>query len=108
MDQPRTSPSATFLAITARPVVLSQTFRSLIHSRMRVGMSKYDTQFEDAKVILFEPDRHDSQMFFTNVFKFSDRKAVCQHAYHSTRKQLLQRRAELGRFAPPKLDDVGQ
>ena len=83
------------LAEGGLPVVLSQTFRSLIHSRMRVGMSKYDTQFEDAKVILFEPDRHDSQMFFTNVFSYTNRANVCQHAYQTTRRDLRLRREEL-------------
>ena len=35
------------------------------------------------------------QMFFTNIFSVSDRKAVCEHAYRSTRKQLWDRREEL-------------
>jgi predicted acylesterase/phospholipase RssA len=83
------------LAQGGLPVVLSQTFRSLIHSRMRVGMSKYDTQFQHAKVILFEPDRHDSQMFFTNVFSYTNRANVCQHAYQTTRRDLRMRREEL-------------
>jgi predicted acylesterase/phospholipase RssA len=38
------------------PVILSQTFRALIHSRMKVGMAKYDTQYADRDVVLFEPD----------------------------------------------------
>ena len=75
--------------------MLSQTFRSVIHSRMRVGMSKYDSQFTDAKVVLFEPDRHDSQMFFTNVFSYTNRANVCQHAYQTTRRDLRLRREEL-------------
>ena len=35
--------------------VLSQTFRALIHSRMRVGMERYAKDFPDADVVLFEP-----------------------------------------------------
>lgn len=77
------------------PVVLSQTFRSIIHSRMRVGMSKYDTAYEDAKVVLFEPDRHDSRMFFASVFSYANRANVCQHAYRTTRRDLRKRREEL-------------
>jgi hypothetical protein len=34
-------------------------------------------------------------MFFTNVFRFSSRKAVAEHAYVGTRKQLLERREEI-------------
>jgi predicted acylesterase/phospholipase RssA len=78
------------------PVVLSQTFRAMIHSRMRVGMSKYDSLYPQAKIVLFEPDRHDSRMFFTNVFSYSDRENVCQHAYRTTRRDLRARQAELG------------
>lgn len=77
------------------PVVLSQTFRALIHSRMNVGMSKYDSQYQDAKVVLFEPDRHDSKMFFASVFSYANRANVCQHAYQTTRRDLRLRREEL-------------
>jgi predicted acylesterase/phospholipase RssA len=77
------------------PVVLSQTFRSMIYSRMKVGMGKYDTQFENSDIILFEPNRDDSNMFFANVFSFSSRRLVCEHAYQTTRTDLLGRREQL-------------
>jgi predicted acylesterase/phospholipase RssA len=77
------------------PTVLAQTFRSLIHSRMQIGMKTYDTTFKDAKVVLFEPDRHDTEMFFSNVFSYANRENVCQHAYRTTRRDLRARRAEL-------------
>ncbi len=75
--------------------VLSQTFRSIIHSRMQVGMAKYESQYEGKDVVLFEPDRHDSKMFFTNVFSYSNREHVCQHAYMATRRDLKARRQQL-------------
>jgi predicted acylesterase/phospholipase RssA len=77
------------------PVVLSQTFRALIHSRMKVGMAKYDTQYVDKDVILFEPDTGDSRMFFANVFSYANRELVCQHAYRTTRRDLWERRNQL-------------
>jgi NTE family protein len=77
------------------PVVLSQTFRALIHSRLQVGMEKYDTEFAHSDVVLFEPNRDDAKMFFTNVFSFSGRHWVCEHAYQTTRQDLLARREEL-------------
>lgn len=77
------------------PTVLSQTFRTLIHSRLSVGMKRYDTLFRGADVVLIEPERDDYQMFFSNVFSFSARRAVCSHAYDATRKELLRRYAEL-------------
>ena len=77
------------------PVVLSQTFRALIHSRLQVSMEKYDAEFEHTDLVLFEPNRDDAKMFFTNVFSFSGRDWVCEHAYQTLREDLLARRAEL-------------
>jgi predicted acylesterase/phospholipase RssA len=77
------------------PTVLSQTFRTLIHSRLRVGLAAYTPRYPDADVVLFEPRRDDYRMFFTNIFRFSSRMAVCEHAYISTRRDLLKRREEL-------------
>jgi NTE family protein len=77
------------------PVVLSQTFRALIHSRMKVGMAKYEASYVDRDVVLFEPDTGDSKMFFTNVFSYANREMVCQHAYRTTRRDLLARRRTL-------------
>jgi NTE family protein len=76
-------------------VVLAQTFRSLIHSRMTVGMAKYETSYVDRDVVLFEPDAGDSKMFFTNVFSYANREMVCQHAYRTTRRDLFLRRRKL-------------
>jgi NTE family protein len=77
------------------PTVLSQTFRTLIHSRLQVGMSTYKRRFPDASVLLFEPARDEYRMFFTNIFSFANRRRVCELAYVSTRRHLLERFAEL-------------
>ena len=77
------------------PVVLSQTFRAIIHSRMAVGLSKYRALYRDADVVLFEPDADDSEIFFTNIFSYSTRVRLCEHAYQRTRSDLLRRRHEL-------------
>jgi len=78
------------------PVVLSQTFRAIIHSRMATGISKYRTQYRGADVVLFQPDADDSEIFFTNIFSYATRQRVCEHAYRRTRRDLLRRRYELG------------
>lgn len=77
------------------PVVLSQTFRAIIHSRMRVGMDRYKHQYGNADVVLFEPTRDDGEMFFNNVFSYRDRRRLCEHAYQRTRVDLYRRRHEL-------------
>ena len=73
------------------PLVLSQTFRAIIHSRMKVGMEKYRRQYPDADVVLFEPDREDADMFFANIFSYSQRKRLCAMAFAKTRQNLLAR-----------------
>jgi NTE family protein len=77
------------------PVVLSQTFRSIIYSRMRTGMERYRHEYKGSDVVLFEPSRDDAEMFFTNVFSYSSRSRLCEHAYQRTRSDLYQRRHEL-------------
>jgi len=77
------------------PTVLSQTFRTMVHSRLVVGLSSYQPRYPGTDVILLEPSQDDYRMFFTNIFRFSSRKAVCEHAYRSTRRQLRDRRDEL-------------
>lgn len=75
------------------PAVMSQTFRAIIHSRMKTGMDRYRTEFPDADVVLFEPARGDAEMFFTNIFSYSGRKRLAEHAYRRTLLD-LRRRAE--------------
>jgi len=83
------------LADRGLPTVLAQTFRTIIHSRMGAGLSAYETRFSDRDVLVFEPRRDDYTMFFSNVFSFSKRKAVCEHAYQSTRRKLWRNRRRL-------------
>ena len=75
--------------------MLSQTFRAIIHSRMKVGMDKYRQQYPDADVLLFEPDREDADMFFASIFSYSQRKRLCAAAYQKTRQNLAERAVAL-------------
>ncbi|HRY04427.1 MAG TPA: hypothetical protein P5256_14955, partial [Beijerinckiaceae bacterium] len=75
--------------------VLSQTFRALIQSRMKVGMDRYAHEFPDADIVLFEPARDDAMIFFANVFSYADRRRLAEHAYSHTRAQLRRRADEL-------------
>jgi predicted acylesterase/phospholipase RssA len=77
------------------PLVLGQTFRAIVHSRMRVGMERYRGQYPDAHLVLFEPDREDADMFFANIFSYWQRKRLCAIAFATTRKSLAARAAEL-------------
>jgi hypothetical protein len=75
--------------------VLSQTFRAAIHSRRRTGFRDHAHRFPDADVILVEPDLEDPGLFFSNIFSFSNRHAVCERAYRATRANLRGRQAEM-------------
>ena len=77
------------------PLVLSQTFRAIIHSRMRVGMEKYATQYPHADILLFEPAREDVDMFFARIFSYSQRRRLCALAFESTRAYLRRERKTL-------------
>jgi predicted acylesterase/phospholipase RssA len=76
-------------------VVLGQTFRSLIQSRMLVGMAGYRDRYPHADILLFEPDRDDERMFFANVFRYADRRRLVDHAYQRTRQDLRRHAREL-------------
>ena len=83
------------LAHGGLPMVLAQTFRAIIHSRMEVGMDRYHAQYPDTDILLFEPDREDAAMFFASIFSYARRKDLCEAAYRKTRQSLVARRAVL-------------
>ena len=78
------------------PVVLSQTFRSLIHSRLELGMKGYAQGYPDTDIVLFEPDHRDPALFLANTFSVSQRHLLAEHAYQRTRELLRSRRSLLG------------
>ncbi len=77
------------------PLILSQTFRALIQSRMKIGFTKYRTTHPASDLVLLEPDRGDEEIFFTNIFSYASRTALCEHAFQATRNDLRCRREEL-------------
>lgn len=83
------------LAEGGLPMVLSQTFRTLLQSRMQVGMAKYAQQYPETDQMVLEPNEDDGEMFFTNVFSFASRQRVCEYAFQSTLADLRKRKAEL-------------
>jgi hypothetical protein len=69
--------------------VLSQTFRALIQSRKQIGMAAYRDRYPSSDRLLIQPDRDDATMFFFNVFRYKERRALANHAYQQTRRDLL-------------------
>jgi NTE family protein len=83
------------LASVGLPAVLSQTFRSLIHSRLELGLKGYAHSHPECDIVLIEPDRHDPQMFRAGTFSYTLRRELAEHAYQQTRRWLRSRCAEL-------------
>ena len=81
------------------PAVLSQTFRSMIHSRMELGMKQYERLYPDTDIILIEPDHRDPELYLANTFSYAQRRQLAEHAYQQTRKMLRSRKSGLA----PKL-----
>lgn len=77
------------------PNILGQTFRTMIYSRMQAGIDQYADQYPNADIVLFQPERNDARLFFSNVFSFQSRRIACEHAYQMTRRDLLRRADEL-------------
>jgi NTE family protein len=91
------------LTRSGMPNVLSQTFRTMVYSRMQSGIAQYARDYPDKDILLFEPTRDYAKLFFSNVFSFQSRRMVCEHAYQMTRRDLLSRADQL----EPKLAKYG-
>jgi hypothetical protein len=79
------------LASGGLPAVLSQTFRTLLQSRMQVGLARYAQQYPDIDQLVFEPNADDGELFFTNAFSFTARQRICEIAYRNTLDDLRRR-----------------
>lgn len=76
--------------------VLSQTVRSILHSRLETGLASYQVSHPGVDILLFQPSENDAELFFTNMFSYNNRRRTCEQAYQNTRLMLWQQRHELG------------
>jgi NTE family protein len=90
--------SPTSLMEGGLPAVLSQMFRTLLTSRVRAGMPRYESKYAKSDLLLLEPNEDDTEMFFTNLFSFAHRKRLAEHAYQSTLADLRAKRGELNQL----------
>jgi predicted acylesterase/phospholipase RssA len=79
------------LATGGLPAVLSQTFRTLLQSRMQVGLARYPQQYPNIDQLVFEPNPQDGELFFANAFSFAARRRICEIAYRNTLADLRAR-----------------
>ena len=77
------------------PAVLSQTFRSMIHSRMELGMKHYERAYPNTDILWIEPDHRDPELYLANTFSYAQRRHLAEHAYQQTRQMLRSRKTGL-------------
>jgi NTE family protein len=78
------------------PAVMSQTFRSMIHSRLELGFKNYERSYPDTDIVLIEPDQRDATLFLANTFSYRQRREMAEHAFQQTRQLLRERADHLG------------
>ena len=79
--------------------VINQSFRTLLHSRLRIGIQKLlmDDQFR-GDVILIEPAETDARFFAMNPLAFWRRTEAAEHGYASVKASLLKYHEPLRRI----------
>ena len=76
--------------------VLGQTFRTLIHSRLALGLKHYAHAWPGTDILLVEPDPRDPELFTANPFSYGQRRRLAEHAYQQTRSWLRANEAQVG------------
>lgn len=79
------------IAQSGLPGVLSQALRTMLQSRMKVGVAHYPAQYPQIDQMVLEPNAADRELFYTNIFSYSARRRICQLAYRNTLADLRQR-----------------
>lgn len=80
-----------YLADRGLKMVLNQVFRTLLHSRLKLGLQRYltDENFE-GDIVLLEPRERDADFFGVNPLAFWKRSAAVQHGFESVRMTIEQ------------------
>ncbi|HME73299.1 MAG TPA: patatin-like phospholipase family protein [Myxococcota bacterium] len=92
-----------YLADRGLKVVLNQVFRTLLHSRLKLGIQRYlaDDRFQ-GDIILLEPRETDASFFSVNPLAFWKRAEALEHGFESVRLTIEQNfdqlRAVLSRY----------
>ena len=72
-------------------VVLNQVFRTLLHSRLKLGIQRYlaDDRFQ-GDIVLLEPREREAEFFAMNPLAFWKRAEAVQHGFESVRMTIEQ------------------
>ncbi len=80
-----------YLADRGLKMVLNQVFRTLLHSRLKLGLQGYltDHRFR-GDIVLLEPRERDAEFFNVNPLAFWKRSEAIQHGFESVRQTIEQ------------------
>ena len=85
-----------YLSDRGMKVVVNQVFRTLLHSRLKLGIQRYltDDRFQ-GDIVLLEPRERDANYFATNPLAFWKRAEAVQHGFESVRTTVEQNYEQL-------------
>jgi predicted acylesterase/phospholipase RssA len=77
------------------PSLLGQAIRTMIHSRLALGMRHYAQAYPRTDIVLLEPEADDAVLQRAHPFGYAQRRALAVHAYQRTRAWLRAQGGEL-------------
>ena len=85
-----------YLSDRGLKVVINQVFRTLLHSRLKLGIQRYlaDDRFK-GDIVLLEPREHDANFFAVNPLAFWKRAGAVEHGFESVRQTIEQNFGQL-------------
>ncbi len=85
-----------YLSDRGLKTVLNQVFRTLLHSRLKLGIQRYlaDERFK-GDIVLLEPREHDADFFGINPIAFWKRAEAIRHGFESVRVTIEQNYEQL-------------
>ncbi len=80
-----------YLSDRGMKVVVNQVFRTLLHSRLKLGIQRYlaDDRFQ-GDIVLLEPRESDANFFAMNPLAFWKRADAAKHGFESVRSTIEQ------------------
>jgi len=85
-----------YLSDRGMKVIVNQVFRTLLHSRLKLGLQRYiaDDRFK-GDIVLLEPREQDANFFALNPMAFWKRSEAARHGFESVRTTIEQNFEEL-------------
>jgi predicted acylesterase/phospholipase RssA len=94
--RPRYFAAGRYLSDRGLKVVINQAFRTLLHSRLKLGLQRYlaDERFQ-GDIVLLEPREEDADFFAINPLAFWKRAESIRHGFDSVRVTIEQNYEQL-------------